>query len=188
MILFTDRLTLAQRKQFGASSEKYADGYEQMNLFNGAEQESGLNAPEPDMEEITYVYSCPKCSTMVRTEKKTALLKGSIASPSLVAGIMNGKYVNGMLLARQEREFARYDLNLSTKTMANWIILCADRYLQPLYDLMKKEFLKSRYTHCDETRIQVLDEPEQNASPPNWMWVYLTDEYSGSPRMVLLNS
>lgn len=72
--------------------------------------------------------------------------------------------------------------------MANWIILCADRYLQPLYDLMKKEFLKSRYTHCDETRIQVLDEPEQNASPPNWMWVYLTDEYSGSPRMVLLNS
>ena len=21
--------------------------------------------------------------------------------------------------------------------------------------------------------------------PQNWMWVYLTDEYSGSPRMVL---
>ena len=51
---------------------------------------------------------------------------------------MNAKYVNRMPLARQEREFARYDLNLSTKTMANWIIQCADRYLQPLYDLMKK--------------------------------------------------
>ena len=32
--MLSDRLTLAQRKQFGASSEKYAEGYEQMNLFN----------------------------------------------------------------------------------------------------------------------------------------------------------
>jgi len=32
-----------------------------------------------------------------------------------VAGIMNAKYVNGMPLARQEREFKWYDLNLSTK-------------------------------------------------------------------------
>ena len=28
--MLSDRLTLAQRKQFGASSEKYAEGYEQM--------------------------------------------------------------------------------------------------------------------------------------------------------------
>ena len=88
-------------------------------------------------------------------------------------------------LARQEREFARYDLNLSTKTMANWIIQCAGRYLQPLYDLMKEELLRSKYLHGDETRIQVLDEPDQKGSTQNWMWVYLTDEYSGSPRMVL---
>lgn len=51
--------------------------------------------------------------------KGAFLLKGSVATPSLVAGIMNAKYVGGMPLARQEREFARYDLNLSTKTMAN---------------------------------------------------------------------
>ena len=90
-----------------------------------------------------------------------------------------------MPLARQEREFVRYDLGLSTKTMANWIIQCADRYLQPLYDLMKEELLRSKYLHGDETRIQVIDEPEQKGSTQNWMWVYLTEEYSGSPRMVL---
>lgn len=252
--LLNDRLALAQRKQFGSSSEKYADGYTQMNLFNEAEQEADPNAAEPEMEEIhpqpyrrkkptgkkeedlssfetteviehklegedrfcpecgtkykvvttekvkylkfvparfevveeiTYVYSCPKCGMMERPQKEPALLKGSIATPSLVAGIMNAKYVNGMPLARQEREFARYDLNLSTKTMANWIILCAERYLQPVYDLMKEEFLQSRYIHCDETRIQVIDEPEQKGSTQNWMWVYLTDEYSGFPRMVI---
>ncbi|WP_306767574.1 IS66 family transposase [Agathobacter rectalis] len=112
---------------------------------------------------------------------------GSIATPSLVAGIMNAKYVNGMPLARQKREFARYNLNLSTKTMANWIIGCADRCLKLLYDRMKEEFLKSRYIHCDETRIQVIGEPDQKGSPQNWMWVYLTDEYSGSPRMALFD-
>ena len=39
--MLPDRLTLAQRKQFGASSEKYAEGYEQMNLFNEAEAKRG---------------------------------------------------------------------------------------------------------------------------------------------------
>ena len=137
------------------------------------------------VEEVTYVYSCPKCGSMVRPETVPPLLKGSIATPSLVAGIMNAKYVNGMPLARQEREFARYDLPLSTKTMANWIIQCADRYLRPIYDLMKEKLLQSGYLHGDETRIQVIDEPDQKGSTQNWMWVYLTDEFSGSPRMVL---
>ena len=124
---------------------------------------------------------------MKRPEKEPSLIRGSIATPSLVAGIMNAKYVNGMPLARQEREFARYDLDLSTKTMANWIINCADRYLKPLYQLMKEELLESRYIHCDESRIQVLGEPEQKGTTQNWMWVYLTDEFSGSPQMVLFD-
>ena len=50
--MLSDRLTLAQRKRFGASSEKYANGYAQMNLFNEAEQEADPNAPEPDLEEV----------------------------------------------------------------------------------------------------------------------------------------
>ena len=253
--LLSDRLTLAQRRRFGASSEKkYADGYEQLNLFNEAEaaaemedtkteeteipshkrkkragkKEEDLSSFEvterieykltgedrycPDcgkkykvvtketvkrlkfvparfevVEEISYVYSCPECGAMKRMEKVPALIKGSIAAPSLVAGIMNAKYVNGLPLARQEREFPRYNLKLSTKTMANWIINCADRYLKLLYARMKEEFLKSRYIHCDETRLQVIDEPEQCGSTQNWMWVYLTDRYSEAPQMVLFD-
>lgn len=255
--MLSDRLALARRKQFGSSSEKYAEGYEQMDLFNEAEASADPEAEEPCFEEIhpssykrkkhigkkeedlsgfevtetieyklagedrycpdcgkkykvvtretvkrlkfvpakfevveevTYVYSCPECGSMKRPEKTPPLVSGgSIATPSLVAGIMNAKYVNGMPLARQEREFARYNLNLSTKTMANWIIGCADRYLKLLYDRMKEEFLKSRYIHCDETRIQVIGEPDQKGSTQNWMWVYLTDEYSGAPRMALFD-
>ena len=53
---------------------------------------------------------------------------------------------------------------------------------------MKEEFLKSRYIHCDETRIQVIDEPDQKGSSQNWMWVYLTDHCSEAPQMVLFDS
>lgn len=251
--MLSDRLALANRHRFGSSSEKYAEGYEQMDLFNEAEADVENDTPEeetvvssykrkkrkgkkeedlssfevtetieyklegedrycPDcgskykvvtkekvkrlkfipakfevIEEVTYVYSCPKCGTMKRPEKEPSLMKGSIATPSLVAGIMNAKYVNGMPLARQEREFARYDLDISTKTMANWIITCSDRYLRMLYDRMKEEFLRSHYIHCDETRVQVIDEPDQKGSTQNWMWVYLTDGYSGAPQMVLFD-
>lgn len=255
--MLSDRLALARRKQFGSSSEKYAEGYEQMDLFNEAEASADPEAEEPTfeevhpssykrkkrtgkkeedlsgfevtetieyklagedrycpecgkkykivtketvkrlkfvpakfevVEEVTYVYSCPECGFMKRPEKTPPLVSGgSIATPSLVAGIMNAKYVNGMPLARQEREFARYNLNFSTKTMANWIIGCANRYLKPLYDRMKEEFLKSRYIHCDETRIQVIGEPDQKGTTQNWMWVYLTDEYSESLRMALFD-
>lgn len=53
--LRSDRLSIAQRKRFGSSSEKYPDGYEQMNLFNEAEEAAAPDAVEPVMEEI-----CPK--------------------------------------------------------------------------------------------------------------------------------
>ena len=253
--MLSDRLALEQRRRFGKSSEKYAEGYEQLCLFNEAETETDVEDPasyeeirpsaykrkkrkgkkEEDLsnfevtetkryqlseeeqycpecgakykvatkevvkrlkfipshfevlEEVTYVYSCPRCGMMKCPEKPQPLIKGSIATPSLVAGIMNAKYVNGMPLARQEREFARYNLNLSTKTMANWIICCAQRYLKLLYGRMKEEFLKSHYIHCDESRIQVIGEPEQGGSTKNWMWVYLTDSYCGSPQMVLFD-
>lgn len=137
------------------------------------------------VEEVTYVYSCPKCGAMKRPEKMPPLLKGGIATSSLVSGIMNAKYVNGMPLAHQERGFARYGLSLSAKTMANWMVQCAGRYLQPPYQLMGEGFLQSRYVHGDEARVQAIDEPSQKGTTQNWMWVCLTDGYSGSPRMVL---
>ena len=50
--MLSDRLALARRKQFGSSSEKYAEGYEQMDLFNEAEASADPEAEEPCFEEI----------------------------------------------------------------------------------------------------------------------------------------
>lgn len=51
--MLSDRLALAQRKRFGSSSEKYAEGYEQMDLFNEAETSADLEAEEPSFEALT---------------------------------------------------------------------------------------------------------------------------------------
>ena len=53
--LLSDRLSIDQRKRFGSSSEKYTDGYEQISLFNEAEEAADTDAAEPVMEEV-----CPK--------------------------------------------------------------------------------------------------------------------------------
>ena len=58
--MLSDRLTLAQRKQFGASSEKYAEGYEQMNLFNEAEANADAETEELFEEIRPSSYKCKK--------------------------------------------------------------------------------------------------------------------------------
>ena len=40
--MLSDRLALEQRRRFGKSSEKYADGYEQLCLFNEAERNADV--------------------------------------------------------------------------------------------------------------------------------------------------
>ena len=52
--MLSDRLALAQRRRFGSSSEKYADGYEQMDLFNEAEANADTDAAEIE-EEISQL-------------------------------------------------------------------------------------------------------------------------------------
>ena len=61
--MLSDRLALAQRKQFGSSSEKYAEGYEQMDLFNEAETSADLEAEYnvPYKVDTTSERDCLKC-------------------------------------------------------------------------------------------------------------------------------
>ena len=47
-----EQIKLSQHRQFGTSSEKSM--YDQLNLFNEAENESDASIPEPELEEIKY--------------------------------------------------------------------------------------------------------------------------------------
>lgn len=66
--------------------------------------------------------------------------------PSLLASILNVKYVNSALLYRVEQEFARGSVNISRQTMANWIIMSAHKYFALVGGRLKQELLKLHVT------------------------------------------
>ncbi|GEA16861.1 hypothetical protein E308F_31070 [Moorella sp. E308F] len=51
---FMEQFRLSKKRQFGVSSERTKPLEEQLLLFNEAEAEARPEAPEPDLETITY--------------------------------------------------------------------------------------------------------------------------------------
>ena len=78
----------------------------------------------------------------LRGKRPKDLLRNSIVTPSLLASILNVKYVNSSALNRVAQEFERNGVNISKQTMSNWIIWCADRYFAPFVERMRQELLK----------------------------------------------
>lgn len=98
------------------------------------------------------------------------ILPRSIATPSLLASVITGKFCDGLPFYRQERMFARHGLQISRQDMANWAMAIAKK-LEGLEGLFRKELLASPYLHCDETFFQVMDEPGRSNSTQSYMWV-----------------
>ena len=120
----------------------------------------------------------------LRGDHPGTLFRGSIATPSLEAAIINAKYVNSNPLDRLSRDFKANGLNLSRQTMSNWTVWSAERYFRVVYDLMKKTQLKAHVNQCDETAVEVIHDGRP-AGSTSYMWVHLTGELSPVPRIVV---
>ena len=104
------------------------------------------------------------CVPMKKSTVPPALLPGSgIVSASLLAQIMNSKYVLALPLYRQEQELHRHGLPVSRQTMSNWVLIAGERWLLPVYHALHKELLANEILHADETTLMVLREPERQA-------------------------
>lgn len=74
----------------------------------------GFTPAKVEVEEHhVKLYAGKKTEEIVRAPHPKSLLRGSLASPSLAAAVMNAKYVNAVPLYRQEQEFERYGLHIS---------------------------------------------------------------------------
>ena len=120
----------------------------------------------------------------VRGDRPKDLLRNSIVTPSLETAIINGKYVNSIPLYRIEQEFQRGGVHISRQNMANWTILCAQRYFQPVYDYMKEELFNYHVTQCDETPVEVIKDG-RSAGAQSHMWVHRSGEYYKDRLIVL---
>lgn len=112
-----------------------------------------------------------KNGKIVKGKHPKEMLDNSIATPSLVATVINSKYTNSIPLYRQEQEFSRNDVNISRQTMANWVITVAERYISLVYDRIRDEILNSPVIHADETPVMVTKDGREGMHK-NYMWVY----------------
>ena len=138
---------------------------------------------------VRLAYGCSECKKkgdpyIEKALTPTSLMNHSLASPSTVANVMYQKYVNGMPLYRQEKDWEQLGFALSRATMANWIIRCSQDWLAPVVNLLKKELLKRDIIHCDETPVQVLKEPGKAPQTKSYMWLYRSG-MDGEPSIVL---
>ena len=120
----------------------------------------------------------------LRGKRPKDLLRNSIVTPSLLASILNVKYVNSSALHRIEQEFQRNGVNISRQTMANWIIRCSEKYFKPFVERMKQELLELHVTQADETPTQVI----QDSTHPNskcYMWVHRSGELYPDRKIVV---
>ena len=86
--------------------------------------------------------------------------------------------------AGQEEDWKQLGVPLSRATLANWIIYCAENYLRHVYDYFHCQLRMRKYLMADETRVQVLNEPERNPETDSWMWLFRSGE-DGLPPILL---
>lgn len=97
-------------------------------------------------------------------------LNKCIASINLLVYIVIAKYCDGLSLYGLSTIVKRYGGDITRTSMANWVIRLAVE-LQPLINLMREHQLRYDYLQIDETRIQVLKEPDRSPTSHKWMWV-----------------
>ncbi len=111
-------------------------------------------------EHVQFIYGCRDCevhgdgenSFIVTAPRPNRPIANSIASPSSVAYIMDQKYTMGTPLYRQEQQWTRMGIKLSRQTMSNWILHCAENWLEPLFQRMRVHLLQQDIIHADDYR------------------------------------
>lgn len=131
---------------------------------------------------IAVVYGCPKCKeegtkASIKTAKvQDALIPHSYASESVVARAIYQKYVNAVPLYRQEKDWQQIGAALSRGTLGRWIKVCSDEYFAPIYEYFHQLLLGRQFAMADETRLQVLKEPNRAPETQSFLWLYRSGE------------
>lgn len=132
---------------------------------------------------IVHQYICMECTEEnLEAEIVSApgapkrLIKGSVTSPSVVAGIAFNKYVSGVPLYRQEQELKRQKVEISRTNMSNWLLKCGEK-LEPIYEMMHEDLKKQSHIHVDETTQVVLEDEKTSGREKSYMWMMASGKH-----------
>ncbi|OFC69250.1 IS66 family transposase [Alteromonas confluentis] len=139
------------------------------------------------IEHVRPKYACRTCekegisNTVKQAPVPHSVIPKGYATPSLLSQIITSKYQYGLPLYRQEAMFKQHGIELSRKTMADWIIRCAELF-KPLYDQLHQHLLKQPVIQADETTLKVVDSDKATS----YMWLYATG--ADSPQATITGS
>ena len=141
---------------------------------SGTERSEQLEVVPPKFSvtvHIRHTYACKHCDGQLKTATKPAQpIEKSFASSSLLAYIIVSKYLYALPIHRQEKIYESLKVPLKRNTMATWVIN-SEIIIAPLLKRFEYYLLKERYIQCDETRTQVLNEPNKRPDQVSQMWV-----------------
>src|SRR5207244_3399279 len=106
-------------------------------------------------------------------QKPMQPIEEGLPGPGLLAQVAVSKYGDHLPLYRQEGIFRRQGVELSRRTMCDWMRQCAE-LVSPLYELMKPQVLDSKAVETDDTPVPVLD-PELGRTRLGRIWTYVGD-------------
>lgn len=127
------------------------------------------------IEHVRLKYSCRTCEkTGTATKIKIAPVPPSpipkgFATATLLSQIITSKYQYALPLYRQESLFKQYGIELSRKTMADWMMKSSDLF-KPLYAKLQEILLQQGVIQADETTLKVINEDKVKS----YMWLYCT--------------
>lgn len=131
------------------------------------------------VEDTCDICGCRNCehtdihTPILKAPMPNRVIPASIASSTMIAYVMEQKYVNSMPLYRQEQQFKRWGVELSRQNLANWMVKGSE-WLEHLYNRMHDMLIQKDVIHADETTLQVLKEPGKAPSSKSYMWLYRT--------------
>ena len=147
----------------------------------GEESSEKLDVIPPRVQVIRTVrpkYACHHCEGSGDEEHPAvrvappppALIPKGLASEGLLAFIATAKFCDALPLYRQEQQFARFGVELSRRTMSDWMIAVAGACV-PLLEALHAKLRAGPKLQIDETTVQVLKEPGRANTTISYLWV-----------------
>ena len=124
-------------------------------------------------QHVRFKYACTKCRDHLAVAHApiAVINKGLPTGP--LAHIAACKYADHLPLHRLERILSRHGVELSCKTMGDWMAHVA-RMLNPLVDLMAS-LVRAKALHTDATKMPYLDPDVKGKSLSGQMWTFVGD-------------
>ena len=147
----------------------------------GEDTSEKLDVIPPQVRVIRTVrpkYACHHCEGSGDEEHPAvriapppaALIPKGLASEGLLAFIATAKFCDALPLYRQERQFARLGVELSRRTMSDWMIAAAGA-CQALMEALLGKLRCGPILAIDETTVQVLKEQDRANTDTSYVWV-----------------